>query len=237
MTYSFMIMAAPDCPRGYLGQLPEHIPERADRLIQTLDYPKFNARCADSVQLHPKVKHPIPRPFNFTDMLNARLYPPASTLLGAYEKAYILVDEYLLRACLRLSADSQFGNILKVYPDGTIFMMHTQNSSNSYHYALYESGQLVREHAGDIDNFSSIEMGDPAPEEQEDYARSKVIDGERIFYKEMMFRNKPQIEEFTVDCYGETLAFAIASRFFGEVDSVNHPQCLKGDKLMGELFT
>lgn len=116
-------------------------------------------------------------------------------------------------------------------------MMDTQNSSNSYHYALYESGQLVREHAGDIDNFSRIEIGEPASEEQEDYAKSKVIDGERIFYKEVMFRNRPQIEEFTVDCYGGTLAFAIASRFFGAVDSVRHPQCLKDDKLMGELFT
>lgn len=212
MTYSFMIIAAPDCPRGYLGQLPEHSPEKANKLLELLDWTKLEERRSTSVGIS------------------------GAKRLGAYEKAYLLADQTLVGLSLRARAQSFLPAALKIFPTGTVFVMDSYNSSNDYHYVLYAKGELVREHAGNINECPTIEIGKPVEEEQAHYARSKIINGERIFFLEMMYRNRPQTEEFTVDTFGNFLGLAIASRFFGEVDSTNYPQCLKEDKLRGEVF-
>ncbi|MBX3154254.1 hypothetical protein KF728_29145 [Candidatus Obscuribacterales bacterium] len=211
MTINFMIIAAPDCPRGYFGQLPEHNPERAEGLLDLLGW-TLNERKSASIGLE------------------------SAKAIGAYEMAYILVDQTSVGLALRARSHSVLPKALDIHPQGTVFLMHSHDSSNSFHYALYQAGNLVREHSGDIDGLSKFEFGEPVDEELEHYARSKIEDGERKFYIEMMYRNRPQLEEFTVDEFGEHLGLGIASRFFGEVDSTNYPQCLKGDKLMGELF-
>lgn len=186
---SFIIVAHEDCPAGYLGTLPTHDADRATELIKQLGY-TYKVRKMSNMEPRPK---------------------EGSAVIGAYKMAAMIADQAIYK-CFDNRDSSLFKQALQIYPNGSCLILVLHSVVNLYGYALYEKGVLIREFGGNGEEEITSEFGNPLPEEAQAFERSKIINGERVFYDEIGRKT----EEFSPSSYGETLAFLVASRFFGE---------------------
>ncbi|MBX3152548.1 hypothetical protein KF728_20490 [Candidatus Obscuribacterales bacterium] len=193
MTISMMIGGSSDLPEGYLNSLPEHDANFATRILETLGFNNFDNR--KPVKLIPDVQ---------------------GTILGAYEKVFVLCDERV-RKCFWQPHDDLLQKALSIFPGGTLFVIASKDSSNTFRYRFFENGTLIRDHGGNMDEGVTVDFGPPLPEEEPAFRNSRVIDGERIFFEARVGGSR-EIEEYTIDAYGETLGLKITQRFIGKRD-------------------
>jgi len=208
----YIIVAEKDCPPGYLGTMPSHSTSRANEIIKKLGYRYKNRTNSPIID-----------------------YPDEGlAIIGAYEKAAIIADQ-LVYDCFEDRNYELFQKALTIYPSGTTFILILHSVVNLYGYALYENGQLVREFGGSSEEEITHEFGTPLPEEAEAFARSKIVDGLRMFAGEPD-ENFPLLNtDQTPACYGEELAFMVVSRFYG-VRPDQAPDHIFPEDLSGELL-
>jgi hypothetical protein len=176
---------------GHLGQPLEFDPGRALLLATRLE-----------LKLGPQLG---------TSTLLDCIYPPANECaLGAYDGAAVLADAERILGC---SADPErplLARLRATYPGAAMLVLELNSVVNAFGYAYYERGELLRAHVGDM-NGVFHEVGALLPEEQPFFVQSEMRGGERIFHQEIGGRT----EEFGIAAMGESLAFAVAGRFFG----------------------
>lgn len=172
---------------GYLGTFPAHDPVRARALVKGL-FPGRAYRSAGSTTFE------------------TGLYPPHDALaIGAYDGAAIVAG---WEAGAALRADHPLvAGLAAHYPAAAILTVVLLSATNSFAYAYFEQGVLRRAHAGSADDGVDEDRGPPLPAERPLLATATVRGGRRVFALDGA--------EYTVDQIGESLAFAVATPFFG----------------------
>lgn len=195
------------CPSDYLCSTQKHLPERATEFISYLTYRNFSKRFPTDLDLYPR---------------------EGDTVIGAYDKTMIYADQIIFN-CAEHKSHELIQNAVGRHPDASVLMLILHSGVNAFGYSVFENGELIREYCGDGDRGILKEFGKPLEEEQADFDRSKIIDGERIFfpvYGPNVKVAKPtgrsllplgtMPSEYSATAYGETLAFKVAKRFFGQ---------------------
>lgn len=208
--------------RGYLGANPHHDGQNARKLIAEFGLPGYARAETFQFKGQPILETPAGMkmksgrgdkcaPLLANAYAGSALYPKSDTYeLGVYDGAVIYADRTVFDAVSK-PHESVAGRFISKFADGEIMILEAHSVVNYIAYALYQSGKEVRAYAGDADNGVTLERGDPLPEEQQFYDKSLLRDGNRIFFSEVAGRE----EEFDHTDIAETLAFHVASRFFG----------------------
>ena len=174
---------------GYLGTLPEHDSSAARDLIERLGLGPY-------------------RSLGLTDF-DSGVYPERGRLvIGAYDGAAIVAEQDLVFGTVTGATGLILARLLELFPAAGLLVLELHSVVNYFAYASYRQGQLERAFAGSADDGVLVEMGEVQPEERDYFARSVVRDGARSFELDGA--------TWTVDQVGESLAFAMASRFLGE---------------------
>jgi len=102
--------------------------------------------------------------------------------------------------------------LTKLFPDSEICSIVLHSTVNLWGYAIIKSGERIRVRAGSAEDGPFIDSGEPLEEEKKILSKS-VIDeaGQRTYVFEEIDN-----EVMTEDQVGESLVFAICSRYFGE---------------------
>lgn len=201
-----------DCTDGYLGELPAHHPERVDELLAKLGFVGYVSRKETTLDLYPDEQ---------------------TLLLGAYDKAVFIADQDIIFECIdALERHPFFHKVLSIYPNGRLLMFALHSGNNVFGYAYYESGSLVRHLVGSLDSGVTADFGELQREEQPIFAKSKIVNGERVFTHEVSgFHFEGRIDQI-----GGRLVFEMASKFFGQpLDTARRASNLDGLKM--ELIT
>jgi hypothetical protein len=180
---------------GFFATRPTHQTDNVERVLE-----KFGLR--------------LKRRQGKTD-LSEGIYPTdGHTTVGCFEGALFIADRKRIKGAVEFPAKcSLLQSVLRTFPEATVMVMSLHSVTNYFAYALYEQGKLVRAHGGCSDEPpTDWEDGSLLPEEVPHYARSVVRDGQRFFLTEIA----GETQEIDSSCYGETLAFAVAGRFFGK---------------------
>lgn len=204
---SFIVIKDRGCPSDYFRSPQNHLPDRATEFISHLTYRGFSKRLPTKLDLNPK---------------------SGDTIIGAYERALIYADTVVFD-CAENKGHELIQNAVGLHPEASVLMLILHSGVNEFGYSIFENGSLIREYSGDIDHGIRKEFGQPLVEEKPDFDRSKIIRGERVFFPDygpnvkvakpnprtlMPLGTRPS--ERSATAYGETLAFKVAKRFFGQ---------------------
>jgi hypothetical protein len=174
---------------GYLGTLPQHDAPAARNLIEQLGLGPY-------------------RSLGLTDF-DSGVYPERGRLvIGAYDGAAIVAERDLVYGTVTGQTGLILARLLELFPAAEVLVLELHSVVNYFAYASYRQGRLQRAFAGSAEDGVMVEMGAVQPEERDYFARSVVRDGVRSFELDGA--------TWTVDQVGESLAFAMASRFLGE---------------------
>jgi hypothetical protein len=174
---------------GYLGTLPPHDSPAAHDLIERLGLGPY-------------------RSLGLTDF-DSGVYPePGRLVIGAYDGAAIVAERDLVVGTVTGETGTILARLLGLFPAAELLVLELHSVVNYFAYASYRQGRLQRAFAGSADDGVLVEMGQVQPEERDYFARSAVREGVRVFELDGA--------TWTVDQVGESLAFAMASRFLGE---------------------
>jgi hypothetical protein len=174
---------------GYLGTLPQHDSLAARDLIARLGLGPY-------------------RSLGLTDFDHG-IYPARGRLvIGAYDGAAIVAERDLVVGTVTGKTGLILARLLERFPAAELLVLELHSVVNYFAYASYRQGQLLRAYAGSADDGVLVELGQVQPEERDYFARSVVRGGVRVFELDGATS--------TVDQVGESLAFAMASQFFGK---------------------
>ncbi len=197
-----------DCVDGYLGELPKHHPEKVDEILEKLGFVGYASRAEATLDVYPDEQ---------------------TLLLGVYDKAIFIADQEIIFECMDdLEQHPFFQKVLAIYPTGRLLMFTLHSGNNVFGYAYYENGSLTRHLAGSLDSGVTADFGELQPEEQPIFAKSKMVNGERVFTQEVSgFHFEGRIDQI-----GGRLVFEMASKFFGQpLDTARRASNLNGLKM------
>ncbi|MBN1800019.1 MAG: hypothetical protein JW891_00845 [Candidatus Lokiarchaeota archaeon] len=138
------------------------------------------------------------------------IYPRDDELfIGCYPQGYIICHDTLSNA--GVEGKQEFNKVVDIFPNSEILVLILHSVVNLFGYAYYKDGRRIRARAGSANDGVFIEEGNPLPEEDLLFAKSKVIDGQRIWEKQI----HGQMETFSEDAMGETFVFELSKRVFG----------------------
>jgi len=154
------------------------------------------------------------------------MYPNDKSInLGHYNDCLVISDDYLLTTSLELSKTpdllSDYEKILADLYAGTEILTVACHSAVNYHlYSLVKNGQKLRfkkvTHGEQM-----IEYGNRIEEEQNVYAHSNIIDGQRMFRS--MYKDD-EVYDNTEDQMMEDFAFGVAKRHLGVMISTGEDE-------------
>jgi len=156
------------------------------------------------------------------------MYPCDKSLnIGHYNDCLIISDDYQLTTSLEMAKDpyalSDYEKVLTAaYPDTEILTVACHSGVNYHLYSLVKNGQKLR-FKKVTDGEPIREYGDRIKEEESIYARSKMIDGQRMFkspYKD------DEVYDNTEDQMMEDFAFGVAKRHLGVMISTGEDEQL-----------
>lgn len=176
---------------GFLGTMPAHDPERAQQLLGKLGMGKWKSLGLTTFE--------------------QGIYPEHFTV-GAYDGAAIIGDPQLGESYSSVDEYPLMLRILDAFPKASILGITLHSVVNLFGYYLFENGKLQRAYAGTADDGVQVDEGELQPEERPFFEKSTMRDGERYFTADI----NGQMEEFDASCFGETLVFEMAKRFFGK---------------------
>jgi hypothetical protein len=181
---SFVV--ASERERGYLGTFPKHRPDQARELAARL----FPGRPYRDGGLA-----------TFEDAIY-----PDTLYIGAYDGAALVAEPTLRSDALR-PEHPVIAELSRRFPTGEVLTVGLHSINDSFAYAYFKGGRMLRAYAGDVDDTVTLERGQPLPEEQWVFKSSIVRDGRRVFLRDG--------EELEPNQMGSFLVFSVASRFFG----------------------
>lgn len=208
-----------DFSPAYLSEMPEHLPDRADEIYKEMGYERYTEREESEFEVYPE---------------------QGTVVIGAFEKAIVLADQDIIFDCFENREHAYFKKALSLYPQGKLLMVVLHSVVDYFGYAYYENGVLVRELSGTAEDGVQSEVGEPQPEEQAIYARSKIVDGERVITEKRDWAGPEQFIDQSLAMFGEDLTFAIMQKVVacpfdqsipGEHYELKMEQFHKGDKL------
>ncbi len=148
---------------------------------------------------------------------DSAMYPGDESInIGTYNDCLVLADDYILTGELEnLSAPEQLcrfeQKLSSLFPGSEILSVACNSTVNYHMYALVVNGRRVR-YKRIADGFPVFEFGEKLKEEDEVYAYSDIINGERMFrspYKDDL------VYDMTEDQMMEDFAFGVAKRHLG----------------------
>jgi hypothetical protein len=175
---------------GYLGNMPEHDPERARRLIADLRLGPCRSQGMTT--------------------FDEGVYPER-LVVGAYDGAAVIGDPKIIDSCTSLGDDPLMRRVLGQFPQAAVLRIALNSVVNLFGYEYFEGGKLRRGFAGCADEGVMLDVGEWLPEERPHFERSVVRDGKRFFRVDI----NGAAEEFDASAFGEELVFEVMGRFFG----------------------
>lgn len=172
---------------GYFGTSPQHSPEKARSILQTLGYDPGMEGTKDG----------------------ANFYQRGAIIIGAFEKG-ACVSTFRIMEDLEKAESSFFKLAMSCYPDSSLLALGLQSVTDFAAFSYYKNGQLIRTFAcaeGDIIH----ESGNRLPEEDKAYVDSFERDGERVFPRKI----GEQVEEFGICGIADEIIFALGTRPLG----------------------
>ena len=154
------------------------------------------------------------------------MYPNDKSInVGHYNDFLIISDDYQLTTSLELS---QTGSLLSdyeqaltdIYPENEILTVACHSAVNYHLYSLVKNGRKLR-FKKVVDGQPTIEFGDRIIEEENVYAYSRIIDGQRMFrspYKD------DKVYDNSEDQMMEDFAFGVAKRHLGVMISTSEDE-------------
>jgi hypothetical protein len=154
------------------------------------------------------------------------MYPNDKSInFGHYNDCLIISDDYQLTTSLEVSQTphllSDYEKVLTdLYPDTEILTVACHSAVNYHLYSLVKNGQKLRfkkvTHGEQM-----IEYGNRIEEEQNVYAHSNIIDGQRMFRS--MYKDD-EVYDNTEDQMMEDFAFGVAKRHLGVMISTGEDE-------------
>jgi hypothetical protein len=164
--------------------------------------------------------------FSGDTTLEECMYPNDKSInTGHFNNCLIISDDYQLTTSLEQSntpqALSEYEKVLtEVYPTSEILTVACHSAVNYHLYSLVKDGQKIR-FKKVVHGEPLIEYGNRISEEEEVYAYSKVIDGQRMFrstYKD------DEVYDNTEDQMMEDFTFGVAKRLLGVMISTEEDE-------------
>jgi hypothetical protein len=176
---------------AYLRTLPRHSVARAASLLAYI-YPNSEFRSA-----------------GVSNLLDDFAPTDAGPTVGAYDHGWILIATEIA-GCVLDGQKALLQRCLSVLPTGSLMVVELNSTVGFFGYALYESRILRRAYSGEKGQIV-IDVGPVQPEEQGYFQESEVREGQRFFRR----RVAGAAREYSAVEFGETLTFAVMTRFFG----------------------
>jgi hypothetical protein len=145
------------------------------------------------------------------------IHPQDKSLnIGFYNGCLLLADDHQLTEDLdltntpdRLAKHEQI--LTALYPGGEILSVACHSAVNYHLYSLVHNGQKIR-YKKVVSGEEVVEYGDRLPEEQEIYATSTLVNGQRMFRDPYRDDN---VYDLTEDQLMESFTFGVAKRLLG----------------------
>lgn len=190
MGWKCALLYASEREPGYLGTLPQHLPEKATELKIALGMPDLRSEGME--------------------ILESAIHPDTQFLfLGAYDRTFLITDWDIAESCMIKAVPGAFSKIRALLPDawGMALMLHS--GDNVWGYSLYEEGASVRLRCGSNSDGVTQDFGIVQPEEETLFARSVIEKGKRLY----KWQGGPEL--LTEDQVGEEFVFELSRRLFG----------------------
>jgi hypothetical protein len=171
---------------GYLGTFPQHHPDQAHKLAAGL-FPGRSYRDGGLATFEHAVS-------------------PDTLYIGVYDGAALVAEPTLRRDGLQ-PEHPVIAELSRRFPTGEVLTVGLHSVNDSFAYAYFKGGRMLRAYAGDVDDTVTLERGQPLSEEEWLFNSSVVRDCRRVFLRDG--------EEFEPNQMGSALVFSVASRFFG----------------------
>ena len=144
--------------------------------------------------------------------LDSAIYPETGIVFIGYYKGNLFITAQQLPLYLVDPETNAIGRrIIETFPDDEICAISLSGTINHWAFAVIDQGSKVRAKAGDMDNGTVLDAGQPLEEELELLSRSKMNSrGEREYYL------RDGEEPLREDQVGENIIFSVVSRYTGE---------------------
>lgn len=144
--------------------------------------------------------------------LDSAIYPETGEVfIGYYRGNLVITAQNLPLYLVDKETSGIQGKIIEAFPEDEICAISLSGTINHWAFAVIDQGSKVRAKAGDMDNGTVLDIGQPLEEELELLLRSEINSrGEREYY---LRDGEAPLRE---DQVGENIIFRIVSRYTGE---------------------
>lgn len=132
--------------------------------------------------------------------------------IGRYKNNIIISESNLPLNFFSSNFSDIEEKFIEIFPNSEICAVSLQSTINHFGFAVIKDGKKIRVKAGDWDNGTIIDSGNPLEQEVELLSQSRVDDkGQRLYY----LHNQTD-EPYREDQVGENFVFEIFKRYTGE---------------------
>ncbi len=141
------------------------------------------------------------------------IYPANNKVyIGTYKDNLLICEQQTLLQFFENSESKTEAIFKKLFPSSEICAIILHSSINLWGFSVIKNGRKLRARAGNSDDGTILDIGDPLEEEKEILSKSRIDkNGNRTYVFEEI-----DDEPMTEDQVGENFVFAICKRYFGE---------------------
>jgi hypothetical protein len=132
--------------------------------------------------------------------------------IGTYKDCLIICTPDIPLQIIETQNSALERAISSIFPKADISAFVLHSVVNLWGYTVLQNGKKIRARAGNCDDGTYLDQGDPLDAEQELLSQSTLDqNGQRVYY----FKDDPD-EAYSEDQVGENFVFALAARYTGD---------------------
>lgn len=141
------------------------------------------------------------------------IYPEEGNVyIGLYKNNLLICERDITHDFIGTDEPVLIKTLTEFFPNNEMCAITLHSAVNLWGYTVMKNSKILRARAGDADNGTYLDQGDPLPEEKELLSKSTLDKNGKRIYQLEDFPDEP----FQEDQVGENFVFAICKRYFGE---------------------